>query len=307
MDYWETMRILNRSKNALPGVAGLAAVNLFVALGLLPGVCVHAQLIHPPEGKPPSFEVATIRPSHSSSTFVNYHISTGRFRAENATLTALIQFAYGIKSDDQLPSEPKWIVSQRFDVDAKVEDLEAQRIDSDLPDQNLERYRLMMQSLLADRFKLKISSRTKDVSVYALAVDKNGPKLTPAKESADEKKRTPTLTGGSRGELRAGAVSMAIFADWLSGRQETGSRVVKDETGLNGIYDFTLNWTPDDLHTGQFSEAGASQGPGSSLPSVSAAPSFLTALQEQLGLKLQSRRARVEVLIIDHVEQPSPN
>jgi uncharacterized protein (TIGR03435 family) len=286
----------------------MATVVVSMISGTALPVRTQAQLLHPSKEKLPSFEVATIRPSHSSRTFVNYHIAADRFTAENATLTALIQFAYGIKSDDQLPDEPKWVGSLRFDIDAKVEDSEIAAIDNELPDQRLDRCRLMMQSLLADRFKLKINTRTRDAPVYALTVAKNGPKLTPAKEPTDlEKQRTPTLTGGSRGELKAGAVSMELFADWLSGRPETGGRVVTNETGLNGHYDFTLTWTPDDGHNAQLSGAGASQGPAISPTPVSAAPSFLTALQEQLGLKLKSRRARVEVVVIDHVEQPSPN
>ena len=282
------------------------AVVLSIFSGLAFSVPTLAQLIHPIEGKPPSFEAATIRPSQSGSAFVKYHVSGDRFTVESATLTALIQFAYSIKSADQLPAEPKWIGSQKFDIDAKVADTEGDAIDSELPDQKLDRYRLMMQSLLADRFKLKLSSRTRDISVYDLTVAKSGLKLTPAKEPVDPKKhQSPALTEPSSGELKAAAVSMADFAEWLSGRAETGGRVVKDETGLNGAYDFTLNWTPDDAHGAHFS--GAGQGPGSPTSPDSAATSFLTALQEQLGLKLQSRRARVDVLVIDHVEQPSPN
>ncbi len=298
----------NRTGNAFLSTAGLGAVAVSSIFGTALSVCTQAQLIHPAEGKPPSFEVATIRPSQSSNTYVNYHISTGRFRAEDATLSALIQFAYSIKSDDQLPDEPKWVGSLRFDIDAKVEDTEAETIDNELSDQKLDRYRLMMQSLLADRFKLKLSSKTRDISVYALAVEKSGPKLTPTKESTDPKRLdTPTLTGGSRGELKAGFVSMALFADWLSGRPEIGGRVVIDDTGLTGSYDFMLNWTPNDVHIGQSSGAGAGLGPANPPPPESSAPLFLTALQEQLGLKLKSRRARVDVLVIDHVDQPSPN
>jgi uncharacterized protein (TIGR03435 family) len=298
--------MLNRTGNLSLSAAGLMAVVLSIFSGLAFPVPTQAQLIHPAEGKLPSFDAATIRSSQSGGAFVKYRVSSGRFTVESATLTALIQFAYSIKSADQLPAEPKWIGSLKFDIDAKVADTEGDAIDSELPDQKLDRYRLMMQSLLADRFKLKLSSRSRDISMYALAVAKNGPKLTPAKQPTDAKKhQSPALTVESTGELKAAAVSIAIFAEWLSGRAETGGRVVKDETGLNGAYDFTLNWTADDEHGAHFS--GAGQGPGGSPSPDSAATSFLTALQEQLGLRLQSRRARVEVLVIDHVEQPSPN
>jgi uncharacterized protein (TIGR03435 family) len=148
----------------------------------------------------------------------------------------------------------------------------------------------------------------KELPVYALVVAKNGPHLTPVNVSPEAIMRhMPTLTGGSRGELKAGAVSMAMFTRWLSGRSETGDRVVIDATGLKGSYDFTLDWTPDDVHNAQFNGAGAGQGPASTSPPDSSGPSFLTALQEQLGLKLVPQKAPVEVLVIDHVEQPSPN
>ena len=117
----------------------------------------------------------------------------------------------------------------------------------------------------------------------------------------------PTLAGWSKRDLKAGAVSMAFFTEWLSGRSETGGRVVIDATGLKGSYDFTLNWTPDDTHVAQSSTTGAGQGPTNTSPPESTTLSFFTALQEQLGLKLESRKAPVEVLVIDHVERPSEN
>jgi uncharacterized protein (TIGR03435 family) len=290
-------------KNSFPGVGRLAAT---AAIGLALTANAHAQLLHPPDGKPPSFEVVTIKPSHSAGDFVNYHISSDRFKAENATLTALIRFAYAIKSDDQLPSEPKWIGSEKFDIDAKIEDSEMESIDNQLPEQKLERYRWMVQSLLADRFKLKVVSRTKVIEVYALVVAKKGPKMTPAKGPPESQtQRVPTLSGGSRGELKAGAVSMAVFAEWLSGKPDTGNRGVVDETGLKGNYDFTLNWTPDNVHLEQFNGAGT--GPANVPQPSTSGPSILTALQEQLGLKLEQHRAPVDILLIDHVEHPTPN
>jgi uncharacterized protein (TIGR03435 family) len=117
----------------------------------------------------------------------------------------------------------------------------------------------------------------------------------------------PTLYGGSRGDLHAGAVSMGFFAGWLSGTPNTGDRVVIDATGLQGSFDFELKWTPDEFHSGSSTGAAAAPGPANSTLSDASSPSFFTALQEQLGLKLESRKALVEVLAIDHVERPSPN
>jgi uncharacterized protein (TIGR03435 family) len=106
----------------------------------------------------------------------------------------------------------------------------------------------------------------------------------------------PTLTG-SRGELKAGAVSMHFFTDWVSRQPEMADRVVIDATGLKGSYDFELNWSPDDGHAPLLN----------GVPQESTGPSIFTAFQEQLGLKLESRKAPVEVLVIDHVEPPSQN
>jgi uncharacterized protein (TIGR03435 family) len=276
------------------------------AFGMALAVRAHAQLLHPADGPAPTFEVATVRPSRSEATGTNYHLSNARFQAENAPLTTLIRFAYDIKSDDQLPKDPGWIAQEKFDIDAKVDDSEVEAMGELLPDQKLEKYRLMVQSLLENRFKLKVSRSMKELPVYALVVAKGGPKLTPVNVPAEAiMKRMPTLAGGSRGELKAGDVSMALFSDWLSGSLDTANRVVIDATGLKGSYDFTLNWTPDDVHIAQFS--GAGQGPANTSAADSSRPSFFTALQEQLGLKLESRKAPVEVLVIDHVERPSPN
>jgi uncharacterized protein (TIGR03435 family) len=177
-----------------------------------------------------------------------------------------------------------------------------------LPDAKFEQFRLMVQSLLEDRFKLKVSTCMKELPVYALVVAKNGPHLTPAHVAPEAvMKHMPTLAGWSTGELKTGAVSMRMFTSFLSGRPETGGRVVVDATSLTGSYDFTLNWTPDDVHSAQVNGGDPGMVAASPSPPESSAPSFLTALQEQLGLKLESRKAPVEVLVIDHVEEPTPN
>ena len=302
------MRKLNRSRSESAGAVRLAAAAFLGIFALVSAVFVSAQSIHQEAGSSPSFEVATVRPSRAEATGTNYHLSTSRFQAENAPLTALIRFAYDIKSDDQLPKEPSWISSERFDVDAKADDAEAEAMTKLLPDQKFEQFRLMLRSLLEDRFKLKVSTRMKELPAYALVVAKGGPKLTPLNLPPDTAaRRMPTIAGGSRGELKAGACSMAMFTRWLSGSDDTGNRVVIDATELTGVYDFTLSWTPDNLHAAQLSAASAGQGPVSASVGDTSKPSIFTALQEQLGLKLESRKAPVQVLVIDHVEQPSPN
>jgi uncharacterized protein (TIGR03435 family) len=166
----------------------------------------------------------------------------------------------------------------------------------------------MMQALLEERFRLKVASGMKDLPVYALVVTKGGAKMTASEISPGTMARSaPILAGGSKGDLHASSVSMRMFTEWLSGREETDKRVVIDETGLKGGFDFNLRWTPENLRMEPLNGAGTAQGATSGGPQDSARLSILTALQEQLGLKLEARRAPVEVLQIEHVERLSEN
>ena len=230
-------------------------------------------------------------------------LSSSRFSVTNAPLTDLIQFAYNLKTNQQVPKTPAWIASQKFDIDATIADADRDALNKLPADQKLEQYRLRVRTLLADRFHFQASMQTKDLPVYALVLAKGGPKpaLVPA-PSDTLAQRTPTLGGFSSGQVKAGAVSMAVFADWLSGRPDVDGRPVVDATGLKGSFDFTL----------VFVRSGAQPTPyDASSPRTTTAPDadvpLLTALEEQLGLKLEPRRAPVEVLVIDHVEPPTPN
>ncbi|MGB7263970.1 MAG: TIGR03435 family protein, partial [Terracidiphilus sp.] len=226
------------------------------------------------------------------------------FNAKSATVADLIKLAYDVRSDDQLEKGPDWTNSERFDINAKIADADAVALQKLAPTERFEQYRLMVQSLLADRFTLKVSTSERVLPVYALVVARNGPKLT---ATATGKEHMPWLWGGSRGELNAKSASMDMFAGWLSGRADAGGRVVVDKTELKGIYDFTLKWTPMEGGGGALSGAGASETAQGAAGMNATGPSLLTALDEQLGLRLEPRKAPVEVLVIDHVERPSEN
>jgi uncharacterized protein (TIGR03435 family) len=308
VEYWREMHRLGHFRGVSPGAAVWMALTLSIVLGVASSSRAAAQLLHSADGTAPSFEVATIRPSHADGGFENYQLSSARFHVENAPLTALIRFAFDIRSDDQLPKEPAWIASEKFDIDAKVDDSDVEAMSKLLPDQKLEQYRLMLKSLLVDRFKLKVSTAMKELPVYALVVTKSGAKLTASNISPEAiARRVPILAGGSRGELQASSVSMALFTQWLSGREETDNRVVIDATGLKGCFDFTLHWTPGNARMEPLNGAGGAQGAGSAASQDATGLSILTALQEQLGLKLEPRRAPVEVLVIENIERPSQN
>src|SRR6185437_157018 len=193
------------------------------ALGQAPGS--KKNVLRPNDGTAPSFDVATVKPSRSISAGTGFGIAPGRFSAEKATAEELIRFAYNVKTTNGIEGGPKWTGSEDFDIDAKISDTEAEGIQKLQPSQRLEQYRLMVQSLLEDRFGLVTSTKTEERPVYVLVLAKNGPKLA-AVDSA--KQRMPMLWGGSRGELHASSVSMALFADWISGSAETDGRSVID-------------------------------------------------------------------------------
>lgn len=219
----------------------------------------------------PSFEVASVRvtpPDRVGYTSISPS-GAGTFAATNVTLEVLIGLAYGMDSN-LISGKQNWLGSQSYDVSAKPEG--AQGL-------SYEQLRPMLQKLLAERFKLRVHREVKDSSGYALVVAKDGPKLQATK---GDPPRPMILKNG----LRANNVSMETFASMLA--RPTGREVV-DKTGLQGNFDFKLDYAPE----------GATD---SSLPSI------FTALQEQLGLKLTPQKVPVETLVIDWVERvPTEN
>ena len=163
----------------------------------------------------------------------------------------------------------------------------------------------MLQTLLADRFKLTTHRTTKELPIYSLVVAKGGSKLHEANsgeiKGPDGRPEPPgsSLIGFRSGELTGQNLEMDQLARLLT--EQTG-RTVVDNTGLKGNYDLTLNWTPD-----QIAPNGLAGGGPDSSTSSEPGPSIFTAIQEQLGLKLQSQKGPVEILVIDHVERPSEN
>jgi bla regulator protein blaR1 len=252
----------------------------------------------------PSFEVASIKPSNSADTRKLFTIEPGgRFIARNTTVKFLIQEAYRIK-DFQISGATGWVASELFDIVAKQDS-------SAKPEQ----FRAMLQSLLADRFQLVFHRDTSEMPVYALVVAKNGPKFKEANESdpniVDLGKR-PDLARGDgrprftiirRGRLVAQSTDMAALADDLANFL---GRTVVDRTGLAGSYDVKLEWVPDENQVAMFQAMGVPEGFGAP-PADWQGPSLVTALEEQLGLKLDSQKGPVEMFTIKRVERPSEN
>jgi uncharacterized protein (TIGR03435 family) len=238
------------------------------------------------------FEVASVKPSKGEVRGNSAEFSEGgnRFTATNMPLGGLILMAYNI-TVRQL-SGPGPALSERYDVAAKAEHAVSR-------DQMLR----MLQALLVDRFKLVLHRETKEVPVYALVVGKGGPKLRPSDTPKSEgtNPRTPSRAGGSEpksGYLIFKNESMADFAWALSRAAAVGDRVVLDNTGLDGTYDFEL----------RFERGGAPAGAETrNLGASLEGPSIFEAVQEQLGLRLESKKGAVEFLIVDSVERPSAN
>ena len=202
-------------------------------------------------GNRPAFEVASIKPNRSADSRTLIQLHPGGFVATGATTRVLIQFAYDAQ-DFQLSGGPSWINSNKYDIDAKEEDSLAKELETLTPFQRMDQIRLMIQLLLADRFKLNVSRDTKDVAVYALLVAKNGPKLTqsavtpPATAAGNpqgQSARGPRIGITGNGQITATGVPISLLAEILS--HQLGREVV-DHTGLKGNYDFKLQWTPDE-------------------------------------------------------------
>ncbi len=264
----------------------------------------------------PSFEVASIKPNHPEGGLqrVRLMFAPDGLTASGLTVKSLVGFAYNLK-DFQISGGPGWIDSERYDIDAKMDEATIEALKKLPPEEAVERRRLMLQSLLAERFKLKASQSSKELPIYALVVAKNGPKLSQSAVTPSPGPASPGPASGPagpgprsmmsfrNGELTATGIPISTLADRIS--REVGRDVI-DKTGLQGRYDFTLHWAPE--IQAPMPGGPADSGPGSAAASPdSSGPSIFTAIQEQLGLKLESQKGPVKTLVIDAVEKPSEN
>ena len=236
----------------------------------------------------PVFEVATIKQSRpDDQRLPTIQIQNRRLLTWNKSVMNLITYAYSMN--------PKEVVNGPDWLDTKYE-IVAQPGGEGQPNQ--QQWQMMMQKLLAERFKLAYHRQKKEVSIYALTVAKNGPKLLAP--STGDPKGLPNLAMPARGRFRARNATMLDFAGELQGWQD---RPVVDRTGIQGRYDFGLSWTPDDNQASRMSGLSGFPAPRDS----NETPDLFTAIQEQLGLRLESSRGFIDVMIIDHVERPSEN
>jgi uncharacterized protein (TIGR03435 family) len=239
----------------------------------------------------PEFEVASIKPDPIPFSQISIGKPGGRLVARGIFTKFLIALAYDVR-EFQVLDGPSWIGREQYSIDAKPGDNPKRPIFSVYLTKRQEEddeFKLRIQSLLADRFQLRIHQETREEQVYSLVVAKNGPKFKESKfdDSALGKGLLPGLKMRPN-ELAGTSVEIRLLAEALS--RQLGRNVI-DKTGLDGEYDFDLRWAPD-------------VGDGDSPPD---GPSIFTAVQEQLGLKLESSKAPVDAIVIDHIERPSAN
>lgn len=233
----------------------------------------------------PAFEVAAIKANKGDRGDHDFDINADRFLISNYTLRQLIHLAYELKSDRQISGGPDWINKQAFDISAKIDDAEMAKMRQMKRDERRRENNVLLQSLLADRFQLRVHEVRQVMPVYVLVTAKSGPKLTRSTKSA-----LGYHVSTHNSHMIATATSMDVLASQLTGMPESGGRLVLNHTGLIGEYDFKLDWAPDY---------------GNGVATDATLPGLFTALKEQLGLKLESNKGTVDVVVVDSAARPT--
>ena len=237
----------------------------------------------------PAFEVATIKPDKSGSGVLMFNNTPDGIQVRGFTAQMLIRAAYGY-DDDRISGGPNWIKSDPYDIEAKVAGADVPALSK----MSTEQRRLMLQPLLAERFQLKVHRETQVRPIYQLIVAKSGLKLKPSSPAVPGEASQPKMQMG-RTQLSAQRFPMTLLVQWLSLH---AGRTVVDKTDAAGTYDFELQWSSDQ---GSGSASGGLEEPASA---QGAYPSLFTALQEQLGLKLEPAKGPVETMVIDNIQKP---
>lgn len=267
----------------------------------------------------PKYDVATIKPTSASDGRRMFMFTPDGISLTGVPVQMLLTEAFHVE-DDHIIGAPGWVKTNRYDVQAKVSPDDAPKLDKLKFDER----RSMLVPLLVERLNLKYHHETREMTSYALVVAKGGPKLKLSEVQPPPPDAKPPEPGGSpktgdsapgkppqrrmlrlmgRGHLEAEGSSTEMLARVLS--QQLG-RTVIDKTGLTASYDYTLQWTPDDAPPP--TPGGADGGPPHNESGTDAAgPSLLTAVQEQLGLKLESIKGPADVIVVDHIDLPSEN
>lgn len=232
----------------------------------------------------PTFQVATVKPSAPDETGWSTMIRGHHFVTVNTNVTDLVAYAYGVHVKQIIG--PEWFGREKFDIEG-VPDTDA------MPTRD--QFRVMVQKLLGERFKLAFHHERRVLPVYVLTVDKGGAKL---QESATPENHSGWGIGDAG--LMVKGMTMDSFAKLM--QRTVLDRPVVDHTGLTGRYDITLKWRPDESEFLQLRGAGIQPMSGKD---AEALPGLYTAIREQLGLRLEATKALDDVMVIDHAERPS--
>ena len=321
---------LTFGRRAVLAVFALSVVGLPIGIGAVRGQAASA----PNSGAAdtgvardlPKYEVASIKPAASDEGRSMLRMTPDGTSMQGIPVQMLLRTAFRLEAD-RVIGAPSWVSSNRYDIDAKVAPEDAPKLDK----LRVEDRSAMLIPLLVERFNLKYHHETRELPVYTLVVAKGGSKLTPAKEepapSSDDPPNVARAPQGAMnmrgrmmmmpGRIESEGSTLDMLAHSLS--PQVGHTVI-DKTGLTGKYDYTLHWTPDDAVipmgggpgggavVGDFARDTRPGGPGRESSTVEAGgPSLFTAIEEQLGLKLESTKGPVDVIVIDHIDLPSAN
>jgi bla regulator protein blaR1 len=296
------VRKLNFARKLLLWMAACLAIALPIALGLFNVTPTRAES---PRSSVPKFASVFIKPHPAENQgFMMQKMMMapvrdgGGFTARGISLHSLLRGAYMVQ-DTQIIGEPDWAKSEKYDIDAKADPSVAEQTRNLGDQQDRLRAQQMLQQLVTDYFKVSLHQEVQDQTVYELVVGEGGSRL----QRAPESKKMAMMRMGI-GELNSEGTPLDLLVAQLSQRL---GRTVVDKTGLKGNYVFNLHWTPDADEQARIRAAAPGlPEPGVDKPSASGPP-LMTAVEEQLGLKLQPTTERVPVLIIDHAEQPAQN
>ena len=298
------MQRLNFARKMLLGVAGFAAILLPVLLGMVHSVLAEERA-EDVAARLPKFEVASIRPHQSSQIMqMGMHMLPDGITVSGLPLERVIHFSFGIP-DNRIFNEPRWVKTSRFDVATKVDLADVPK----LKDLTMNERWAMMLPVLEDRFGLKFHRETREVEVYTLVIGKGGSKMKEAQSDTPDfdgkKGRFMIRMSMEEATLEGHGASIESLADGIA--MQLGSTII-DKTGLTGKYDYKLKYAPE-IRVSPVAPFTAHGGVQASAEShqVSDVPGLFTAIQEQLGLKLVEQKEPVDVIVIDHIEQPSPN
>lgn len=307
---YKLRQIVGVCRNQLLTAAGVAVLVAPIVVAMIGACATRAQ--SQPDFK---YDVASIKQSKPGNggemILVGMKDTPDGFVATNAPLLFLVQSAYGVNRY-QISGAPSWLNTEMYDVDARMDSSVVDAFQKLSPDEQKSVRRKMLQALLADRMKLVVHNEPKEATIYSLVIAKNGPKLQESKPAAAPANAESGAAGGRGpgGGMSMGSedgmrtmtfreAPMSYVAAWL--RLQLRAQV-SDKTGLTGIYDFKLRWMPE---RGQ--RAVPPGGQPSAEASDPAGPTLLDALQDQLGLKLESSKASIDGIAIDHIEKPSGN